>query len=277
MPDPTQPMPPAQPPQQPPGVPAGQAQPPGRAPGAPQPVGGQGHPVGGSPAAPPVTGAPYAGGYQGAGGGHQGGGPPPGPVPPGGPGGPERRPGMWSQATSTTGGKVATTVALVMTGVLLLGLLAVGVFAAARIGDRFEERRGNVANVPDGWPDMRPRGDADDTPRRGNGNGMMRGSGPRDFLLPGGGLGAVQHGEFTATGTDGKPVVLTIQRGAVTAASATSVGVRSADGFAQTYTVNTATRVGGGSAEQLAAGDQIIVVARKDGRLALQIWRDRSR
>ena len=91
---------------------------------------------------------------------------------------------MWSQATSTTGGKVATTVALVMTGVLLLGLLAVGVFAAARIGDRLEERRGNVANVPDGWPDMRPRGDGDDAPRRGNGNGMPRGSGPRTSCSP---------------------------------------------------------------------------------------------
>jgi hypothetical protein len=189
---------------------------------------------------------------------------------------------MWRQATSTTGGKVATVIALLMTGLLLLGVLAVGIFAAARIGDRLEERRGNVANVPDGWPGMGQRGGGDDRPGNGDGNGMMRGSGPRDDgLLPGGGvlrgLGGVQHGEFTVTGTDGKPVVLTVQRGAVTAASATSVGVRSSDGFAQTYTVNSATRVAGGSAAQLAAGDEVVVVARKDSRLALQIRRDRAR
>ena len=105
-------------------------------------------------------------------------------------------------------------------------------------------------------------------PRSGTGQGdggMMRGNG----LL--GRLGGVQHGEFTVTGSDGKAVVMTVQRGAVTAASATSVSVRSTDGFSQTYAVNTATRVSGGSAAQLGKDDQVVVLARKADRVAVQI------
>ena len=91
-----------------------------------------------------------------------------------------------------------------------------------------------------------------------------------DGMLPR--LGAVSHGEFTITGADGKPVVMTIQRGAVTSASATSVAVRSEDNFAKTYVVNDQTRVlPSGSAANLAKGSQVVVLARKDGSVAVQI------
>ncbi len=183
---------------------------------------------------------------------------------------------------ATTGGRVATAIALVLSGLLLLGVMAAGVFAIARLGDRFVERRENVGQLQDGRQGMRgPMGrpDADDAPGatatataterqragRGNGNGMMG-----DGVLPR--LGAVSHGEFTITGADGKPVVMTIQRGAVTSASATSVAVRSEDNFAKTYVVNDQTRVlPGGSAADLAKGSQVVVLARKDGSVAVQI------
>lgn len=254
MPDQTQPMPPAQPPQgpqsQPPqgppqGLPQGPPQGPAQGPPAPHPAG------------PPAAGyEPYQGQQ------------------------PAHRPGLWHQATATTGGRVATAIALVLSGLLLLGVLAAGVFAIARIGDRFVERRENVGQLQDGQPGMRgPMGrpDGDDTPGRGNGNGngngLGRGNGNGmmgDGMLPG--LGAVSHGEFTITGADGKPVVMTIQRGAVTSVSATSVAVRSDDNFAKTYVVNDQTRVlPGGSAASLAKGSQVVVLARKDGGVAVQI------
>jgi len=157
------------------------------------------------------------------------------------------------------------------------------VFAIARLGDRFVERRQNVGQLQDGRQGMRgPMGrpDADDAPGRGNGNGngLGRGNGNGmmgDGVLPR--LGAVSHGEFTITGADGKPVVMTIQRGAVTSASATSVAVRSEDNFAKTYVVNDQTRVlPSGSAADLAKGSQVVVLARKDGSVAVQIRSYRS-
>ena len=263
MPDQTQPMPPNQP-QQPAGVPQG-ATPPPAGQGGPMPAGQGGAPVGQPPPGAPGwtqagTGSPPGAGAYAAGPGGAG------QVPPGDA---ARRPGLWKQATSTTGGKVATTIAFVLVGLLLLGVMATSIFAIARFADRGEPGRENIAQLRegmrDGMPGLRERGNG-----QGNG-GRLRGDG----VLPGlgmlGTMGRVQHGEFTATGTDGNPVVLLVQRGTVTSASATSVAVRSADGFAQTYAVNSSTRLSGGSAASLVAGDEVVVLARKEGRVALQI------
>lgn len=256
MPDQTEPMPPAQPPQRPQSPPT-----PGPAPLGPQ----QGPPPGPRQEPPQGPSGPPAAGYE----PYQG-------------QQPARRPGLWHQATATTGGRVATAIALVLSGLLLLGVLAAGVFALVRVGDRFVERRENVGQLQDGQQGMRgPMGrpDGDDAPGQGqgngNGNGLGRGNGNGngmmgDGMLPR--LGAVSHGEFTITGADGKPVVMTIQRGAVTSASATSVAVKSEDNFAKTYVVNDQTRVlPSGSAADLAKGSQVVVLARKDGSVAVQI------
>jgi hypothetical protein len=150
--------------------------------------------------------------------------------------------------------------------------MATSIFAITRLVDRGDQRRENIAELREGMPDGMP-GMGQQRNGQGNGQGNRRLRG--DSLLPGlgmlGTLGQVQHGEFTATGTDGKPVVLLVQRGAVTSASSTSVAVRSTDGFAQTYAINTSTRVSGGSAANLVAGDEVVVVARKEGRVALQV------
>ena len=266
MPDQTQPMPPAQPPQGPPAQPPAGPAPQGPSQGPPQ--GPPQRPPHGPPQGPSVP--------------HPAGSPAPGYEPYQGQQ-PARRPGLWHQATATTGGRVATAIALVLSGLLLLGLLAAGVFAIARLGDRFVERRQNVGQLQDGRQGMRgPMGrpDADDAPGRGNGNGngLGRGNGNGmmgDGVLPR--LGAVSHGEFTITGADGKPVVVTIQRGSVTSASATSVVVRSEDNFAKRYVVNGQTRIlPSGSAADLAKGSQVVVLARKDGSVAVQIRSYRS-
>jgi hypothetical protein len=53
----------------------------------------------------------------------------------------------------------------------------------------------------------------------------------------------VEHGEFTVKGRAGKPVVVDVQRGQVTAVSATSITLKSEDGFTASYTVGSDTRV----------------------------------
>jgi hypothetical protein len=152
---------------------------------------------------------------------------------------------------------------------MLLGLLGVGVFGLARAADGWDDRRERVAQRGEG-------GRFGDEGFGQRGRGMGPGMGQRgDDLVRGGGLlgrlGSVQHGEVTVTGSDGEPVTLTVQRGVVTAASATSVSVRSDDGFSQTYAVNAATRVSGGTAASLEKDDRVMVLARKTDRVALQV------
>ena len=230
--DQTQPMPPAQPPRPPAGGPGGPAGPGG--PTGPPP------PQGGWPAQP--YGAP-----------------------------PPRPPGLWRQATSTTGGRVATGIAIALAGLMLLGVLAVGVFGISRAAQLWGDR-GERVSQRDGWgPGDRLH---DEGGRMGPGMGRGNGLGDGGMMDGNGRLGrlaGVQHGELTVTGSDGKTVVMTVQRGAVTAAGATSVSVRSDDGFSQTYVVTSATRVTGRSAAQPQKDDRVMVLARKSDRVAVQI------
>lgn len=235
MPDQTQPMPPAQPPH---------AQ-------QPQPQQPQPQPQGGWPP-PGQPGQPY-------------GAPPP------------RRQGLWHQATSTTGGKAATGIAIALAGVLLLGVLAVGLFGVSRAVGLWGGH-GQGVSQHDGFGPGNRFGDDN---RMGPGMGLRNGNGQGNGLGNGGGmmrgngvlgqLGRVQHGEVTVTGSDGKPVVMTVQRGTVTAAGATSVSVRSDDGYAQTYAVNSSTRVRGTTGTQPQKDDQVVVLARKADKVATQI------
>jgi hypothetical protein len=64
----------------------------------------------------------------------------------------------------------------------------------------------------------------------------------------------VEHGELTVKGKDGKPVVVDVQRGQVTAVSATSITLKSEDGFTASYTVDSDTRVRVGGTRK-AIGD----------------------
>lgn len=237
---------------------------------------------GGPPPAGPPSGRPPVG-------------PPGGPVWPaaGGPAGPPpRRPGLWRQATSTTGGLIAVIVAAALTTLLVLGTVgAVGLFAvraAHHDGNARIERAGmDGPGLPPGQQrklDRMPQGPGAPG-RQGNGPGddQNDGDGPDGLGGQGGpggmgngmgglmrgamGLGAVQHGEFTVQ-QNGTAVVMTVQRGTVTKASATSVTVKSDDNFTATYTLGTDTR---GRTGALAVGDSVLVVAEKDGAKAVLV------
>jgi hypothetical protein len=84
------------------------------------------------------------------------------------------------------------------------------------------------------------------TPSAPNGQGNnhqghgRRGGFPRAHGLLG---QRIEHGEVTIKGPDGKPVVWDVQRGQVTAVSATSITVKSEDGFTATWTVTADTSV----------------------------------
>jgi hypothetical protein len=184
------------------------------------------------------------------------------------------RQNLWRQATSTTGGKIATAVAIALAALLGLGACTAAVVALTYDrGEDLIERVGNNGNG-NGWgrggnPD---RGD-DDTERRlpgpprpngnnGNGNGMGQ--------LGPGLLGDVDHGEFTTTGSDGKPVTMTVQRGEVTSVSDTSLAVTSDDDFSATYVLNSDTRMSRG-ASALQKGDTVAVLARKADKVAVVV------
>ena len=85
-------------------------------------------------------------------------------------------------------------------------------------------------------------------------------------------LRRVLHGELTIAGADG-PTTVNLQRGKVTASSATSLTVRSTDGFTTTYAVGASTTVRRDrqsvTADKIAVGDLAFV--RADGTTASSV------
>jgi hypothetical protein len=71
------------------------------------------------------------------------------------------------------------------------------------------------------------------------------------------------HGEVVVAKDGGGTETLVIQKGDVAAVSASSVEVKSADGFTKKYVVNTDTKIGGGrsSIDSVATGDTVVVCA----------------
>ena len=245
---------PTTPPQGPP--PGGTPGTPGARPGTPPGV-TPGGPHAGPPPLPPHTAAPPPQG------------PPQGPPPQGAaygaPASGGARPGLWRQATSTTGGLIAVVVAAGLSLLLVLGVLGIGALAAARAwaghdrGARVEQVRPGV-NAPG-------RQGLGRMPMGGSSRGMG-GAGPLGGGRLGGALGTVQHGEVTVRDSSGAAVVMTMQRGTVTASSASSLSVKSADGFTATYSVDSTTR---GASGALAKGDVVLVVAKKSGGPAVVV------
>lgn len=212
---------------------------------------------------------------------------------------PPKGPNLWRQATSTTGGTIALIVASVLTLLLVVGVLGLGAAAVVRTvadhggdrGDRMEQmREGRNGDLPPGQQRRLEKGQGGgQLPGNGNGNGKdkdkskdkpdaeapngLGGLGMGSMMSGVGALGDVQHGEFTTQDSTGKAVVMTVQRGTVTAASATSVTVRSADGFSATYAVDDSTR---GRAGAVAKDDSVLVVAQKAGSKAVVIRAVRS-
>ena len=225
---------------------------------------------------------------------------------------PPKRPTLWRQATSTTGGTIAVAVAGALIALLVVGILGVGAMAVVRTVAGHDDRGGRMEQVRGGRdgklpPGLQRRMDDGQLPGNGNGTGNgngkakgkakggQDGDGPRAGAPGGrgglgglgglgrsgmgammgsaGALGDVQHGELTVQDQAGKAVVMTLQRGTVTTVSSTSVTVKSADGFTATYAVDDATR---GRAGAVTKGDAVLVVAQKTGAKAVAIRAVRS-
>ncbi len=100
----------------------------------------------------------------------------------------------------------------------------------------------------------------------GPGGGM---GGPRGGMGgPGGGLMNAVHGEFTISDGNGGYKTELMQTGQVTAISSTSVTAKSADGYTKTYTINSSTTFGNGSASDIANGDTVMITATPSGDAA---------
>jgi hypothetical protein len=86
-------------------------------------------------------------------------------------------------------------------------------------------------------------------------------------------IGAALHGSFVVRTATGGTETRLLQNGAVDKVSATSITVRSTDGFTKTYAVTSATELGRGeqTIADITKGASVIVVAQEDGLKALAI------
>ena len=203
-------------------------------------------------------------------------GPPVAPTPPDAP-----RGNLWHQATSTIRRRWAVALgagvlaALVLFGIVVAGLAVVGHNDRISLaGDRKhgysrgQDGEGNGQGNVQG--NVQGPGANDKKDRRG-GPGMpgmpgmltARGHGP-------GGLGflsgTVLHGEVTAS-ANGSVQALVFQRGEVTAVSATSITLKSSDGFTGTYGLTAATSSKGAGSVK---GGQAFVLARASDKVAIR-------
>lgn len=196
--------------------------------------------------------------------------------------------GLWREATSTTGGRVATIVAAVLVALVVVAGIGLGAAAIGRLGD---DRRPVGAFRADRVQGMQGYGDGRmgrDGRGQGQGGGPFGqqdqgqdgngfGGGPGDRRGRGGlpdglgglggmsGLTGILHGEFV-TGASGSATTMLFQVGEVTAyTKGSSLAVKSTDGFATTYQVDSGSRLVASSATSISVGDTVRVIATKDG------------
>ena len=126
---------------------------------------------------------------------------------------------------------------------------AAGTWARRRRRRRSRRRRGNGGGDRDGdgTGGRGPGGEPGAGPAGPAGMGGMAG-GVRPGALTG---GPALHGEVIVPNSDGTFTTVLVQRGEVTAVSATSITVKSADGFTQEYavTADSKIRVAGGGGD----------------------------
>lgn len=204
---------------------------------------------------------------------------PPAPTPPAGPTPPDApKTNLWQRTTSTQGGRwaigigAAVLASLMLLGVGLAGLLVLrhndGIGFLGAGGDRHERLfRGN-----DGPGTGNDKGRGRRAPDQGgkrNQGGTPGIPGGRDNGPGGlGGLfnGTALHGSVTVS-VNGSVQALLFQRGEVTAVSATSITLKSSDGFTGTYGLTSATKTGKAAAVK---GGQAIVLARASDKVAIR-------
>ncbi|HEV7651295.1 MAG TPA: hypothetical protein VGP26_24355 [Actinophytocola sp.] len=75
----------------------------------------------------------------------------------------------------------------------------------------------------------------------------------------------ISHATVVLAKEGGGSQTLTVQKGAVTSVNGGSIALKSADGYAKTYTVNKDTKVNGDEKIASVAKDEQVVVVSKDG------------
>ena len=179
----------------------------------------------------------------------------------------------WHQATSTRGGRWAVALA----AAALVALLVLGAGVAGLLVLRNHDRFGMMGQRGDGFSrGQMGHGDGRDGGSRGTsplqpgvpGAPGQRGGGTQGLGRLGGLLGGgALHGTVTAT-VNGTPTALVFQRGQVSAVSATSITLKSSDGFSGTYGRTSATR---SMMAAPVAGGQAFVLARASDKVAITI------
>ena len=171
---------------------------------------------------------------------------------------------VWHQATSTRGGRWVIAVAAGALACLML----LGIGLAGRAVLRNHDRFTMMGQRQDGY--SRDQGGQSG---QGNGRGMPGAPGMRGGRVQGlGGLGGLLggtalHGTVTAT-ANGSVQALVFQRGEVTAVSATSIRLKSSDGFVGTYGLTSANR---SRSATPVTGGQAFVLARASDKVAITV------
>lgn len=135
--------------------------------------------------------------------------------------------------------------------VVLIGTGALALASTASAGPPSPSPSGSGSTVSPSQPGQ---------PGHGPGPGKM-GHGFGGMLS--GGLGGVLHGTGVVKKADGTFQTIAVQRGTVTAVSASSISVKSLDGYTATYVVNSSTKVNGknGKITDVKTGNQVAVIA----------------
>ncbi len=158
--------------------------------------------------------------------------------------GPDSASGFWDSDTN----QLFALVGGILAGCVLLAGMTVTTVAGAQALNNSQDSR-------HGFSRGEPRGGAERGPghmgKRGFGNpdNDAGGSGPGAMGGLGGLLGElstfanIQHGDVVVTGSNGQPETKRIARGSVSEVTATTVTVKSADGFSTAYTLAATTKI----------------------------------
>lgn len=174
---------------------------------------------------------------------------------------------FWQNDTT----RVAAIVGGILVGCLLLG----GMALTAAVGV------GALVNDRDSGPGMHRKANGNGNGQGQDGNGRRGRMGQDGSGGPGGmggmrggleGFLGIQHGDVVITGPSGQPETKRVARGAVTTVTATSLTVKSTDGFDSTFTLAPTTAVSGSgnvnSASSLAVGQNVFAVGTVAGTTA---------
>ena len=188
---------------------------------------------------------------------------------------------LWNQATSTIRRRWAVALgAGVLASLLLFGIVVAGLAVVGpndRVSLAGDRKDGNSRGQDDYFRGQDGQGngqgngqgpDAKDKKDRRNQSGKAGMPAFRDHGPGGLGFlsGRVLHGEVTAS-ANGSVQTLVFQRGEVTAVSATSITLKSSDGFTGTYGLTAATSSKGAGSVK---GGQAFVLARASDKVAIR-------